>query len=166
MTITTILAGDTFTHTLENDDYDGTYTAHLKLRGASTINIAGTKSDGVYTFTETAANTAAWTVGKYLYVIYVSDGTTEKTLETGSVDIEYRPDLNPASDIRTHAEKTLDAIEAVIEGRATVDQQSYTIKGRTLTRMSLDDLLKFRQIYRNEVRREQGKTRRKILVRM
>ena len=61
--------------------------------------------------------------------------------------------------IRSHANVVLDAIEAVIENRATIDQQSMAIAGRSLSRMSIDDLLNFRNQYKNEYLRELKKAR-------
>jgi hypothetical protein len=60
-------------------------------------------------------------------------------------------------DPRSHARKTLDAIEAVVEGRATKDQQAYTIGGRSLQRMPIKDLMYFRGVYRAEVYAEESR---------
>ena len=62
-------------------------------------------------------------------------------------------------DSRTHAQKTLDAIKAVIEKRASLDQQEYSIHGRQLKRMTIDELLKFRVVYEREVANEIVKER-------
>ena len=48
----------------------------------------------------------------------------------------------------------LDGIEAVLENRASQDQMSYSIAGRSLSRMSIDDLLTFRARYRAEYLKE------------
>jgi hypothetical protein len=45
----------------------------------------------------------------------------------------------------------LDAIEAVIENRATLDQQEYTIGSRHLKRMTAAELIEFRDKYRGLV---------------
>ena len=50
----------------------------------------------------------------------------------------------------------LDAIEALIEGRATKDVSSYSIAGRSLTRMTPDELVKWRSTYRAEVARQRN----------
>jgi hypothetical protein len=63
-------------------------------------------------------------------------------------------------DDRSHARKVLDAIEAVIENRATLDQQEYTIGSRHLKRMTVAELIEFRDKYRGESRR------RRMLERM
>ena len=48
----------------------------------------------------------------------------------------------------------MDNIEAVLENRATQDQMSYSIAGRSLSRMSVDDLLTFRDRYKTEYNEE------------
>jgi hypothetical protein len=55
------------------------------------------------------------------------------------------------ADPRTHAEKMLTKIEALLEGRADADVQSYSIAGRSLTKMTPDELVKWRNYYRSEV---------------
>jgi len=56
-------------------------------------------------------------------------------------------------DTRTHARRTLDALEAWIERRdATVAE--YTIGDKQMRYISISDLLKLRQIYRAEVEAE------------
>ena len=51
---------------------------------------------------------------------------------------------------RSHSKIVLDSIEAVIEGRANMDQSSMSIAGRSLSRMSIDELLTFRDRYKAE----------------
>jgi hypothetical protein len=48
----------------------------------------------------------------------------------------------------------LDAIEALIEGRATADVSTYSINGRSLTKLSIDELQKWRGVYRAEYNAE------------
>ena len=59
----------------------------------------------------------------------------------------------------SHAQTVLDAIEAVIENRASLDQQSYTIAGRRLDRMPIADLLMLRDRYKAEVFKEEVEAR-------
>lgn len=47
----------------------------------------------------------------------------------------------------THNRRVLAAINALLEGKATKDVQSYEIKGRQLEKMSLEDLLKWKAVY-------------------
>ena len=53
----------------------------------------------------------------------------------------------------------LDAIEAVIENRATLDQERYRINDRELWRTPVTELIKLRQRYRAEVQAEKNAER-------
>ena len=48
----------------------------------------------------------------------------------------------------------VDAVEAVLENRASMDQQSMSIAGRSLSRMSITDLMTFRDRYKAEYLKE------------
>ena len=48
----------------------------------------------------------------------------------------------------------LDSLEAVISNRANIDQSSMSIAGRSLSRMSVDELLTFRNRYKAEYLKE------------
>lgn len=161
----TIYAGDTLTLNYTFDGYDpATYDIWIALRGnkvavidikTGTSGVTVTESGQEFQITVTATATAAWTAGKYSYAIYMTTSTTRDTVETGTVEIKQNiAALTIASDVRSHAKKTLDAIEAVIEGRASRDDMRYQIGGRMLERMTITDLLKFRDIYRAEYNRE------------
>jgi len=52
----------------------------------------------------------------------------------------------------THVTTVLANVQAVIEGRATSDQQAYTIAGRSLQKMPIADLLMLRDRYKSELR--------------
>jgi hypothetical protein len=104
-----------------------------------------------------AATSAAIAAGVYAWQARVTKLTESYTVDTGETKV--LPDLfagtaSAASDQRTHARTTLEAIEAVIEGRATTDQQEYTIGTRSLKRIPIAELLSFRDRYRMAVARE------------
>ena len=72
--------------------------------------------------------------------------------------ITITPDLINAPvgfDGRTPNQIALDAIEAVIAQRATLDQERYRINNRELYRTSIPDLIKLRDHYVRLVKREQ-----------
>jgi len=55
----------------------------------------------------------------------------------------------------SHPRKVLNAINAVIEKRATTDHDAYTVaNGLSVTRMKITELLAWKTFYENEVRRE------------
>ena len=76
----------------------------------------------------------------------------QENLPFFTVNPDYRSGTSTAAfDDRTHARTVLDAIEAVIESRATKDQERYSIAGRELWRTPIPTLLKLRQHYKAEV---------------
>ena len=62
----------------------------------------------------------------------------------------------------THARKTLNAINAVIEKRATSDHQSYAINGMAVTKMKIDELLAFQRVYQRKVAKEENPNRKRF----
>ncbi|PKG51261.1 hypothetical protein CXF87_10240 [Halomonas sp. MES3-P3E] len=137
------------------------WSATLILRGAQSIDLASQPDGKLHTFTTAADVTASWKPGDYWYSLRVTDGTEVYEVETGTLTVD--PDLAAVSEFdgRTHAERTLQAIEAVIEGRASKDQDSYRINNRELRRTSISQLLKLRDVYRQEVRRLRASRRGK-----
>lgn len=136
----------------------------LYMRGPAVINMVAQADGTGHTFTATAADTAAWVPGIYSYVIRASNGGDVRQVEATTVEV--LPDLAASTtpdDLRSHARKTLEAIEAILEKRATRDQERYTIEGqngrRELWRTPIADLLKLRDAYRAEVRREDAAAR-------
>lgn len=162
---TTIAAGVTFERDVILADYpapDWVLSAHL--RGSAAINITATADGTGHKFTVAAATTAGWAPGVFSYVARVTKGAEVHQVEVGTLEI--LADLAAVEapfDGRTHAKRTLDAIQAVIEKRATQDQQKYTINNRELWRTPIADLLKLRDTYRTEVRRETATARGKSL---
>jgi len=107
--------------------------------------------------------------GEYNYRVTATNKTTttiKRTLLTGRVkiiDLTYK----------SHARKVLDAIEATIEGTASVAQSEMTINGRSIKYQSPEQLFILRSIYKREVANEEASDRinsglgnkNKILVR-
>lgn len=123
----------------------------LKASGAN-FSITCTADGSSFVVNVSAATTAALTAGKYSWAAEVTGGSTEAyEVDRGTLTVLPRYDQASALDDRSHARKALDAIEAVIESRATIDQQEYTIGSRTLKRMTGEELLKFRDYYRAQV---------------
>jgi len=146
-------AGVTFRATVPLPVYPAPkWSVDLILRGPGQIDLASVDDGENHTFHATAATTKGWVPGRYHYELRVSDGSDVVTVETGETRIA--PDLatQPVGfDGRDHVRKVLDAVEAVIENRATIDQQSYQINNRSLQRTPLAELLSLRAKYRAEL---------------
>ena len=134
-----------------------TLTYELTINGGGTpITLTATLSGTEYLIEVAAATTAGYAAGDYSWSALITrDSDSERDrVAAGTLTIAPDPAISTA-DPRTHARVTLDAIEAVIEKRATKDQESYSIAGRSLSRMNIADLLTFRDQYRSEVKREE-----------
>jgi hypothetical protein len=168
-----ITAGDTVTWTRVDpeytiEEYTLTYIGLTTSHGFSIIASAGAG----YTFSVSLAPslTTSLTSGVYHWWAFMAKGSGT-ALERYQVDegtIEIKPNwaslVAAGVDIRSHVKRTLDAIEAAIEGRATAAQKSYTIAGRAIEFWSLTDLFELRDRYRAEYAGELGRITR-LLVR-
>lgn len=152
-----VRAGDTWKWTKSLPDYPASaWTLKYRFKNATTgFEITASASGDAYSVTVAAATTAAYASGSYSWIAWVEGGTSEKyTVDTGvcTVDPDYRSGTaSVALDDRSHARKVMDSIEAVIEGRASKDQERYQIAGRELIRTPIPILLKLRQHYKAEV---------------
>ena len=119
------------------------------------FTIAATEADSTYLVEITSAVTANLVAGDYQWAAFIIRSSDSQRVVVDQGRTEILPNLqNTTADLRSHAKKVLDAIEAVLENRASQDQMSYSIAGRSLSRMSIDDLMTFRNRYRAEYLRE------------
>ena len=132
------------------------WMAMLIMRGPGVIDITGTADEDWHVFEASAEDTASWAPGRYWYELRVSDGTAVHAAESGH--IEVRPDLAAATtgyDGRSHVRRVLDAVEAVLENRASLEQQRYRINDRELWRTPVMELQQLRSRYLAELAREE-----------
>jgi hypothetical protein len=137
----------------------------LVLRGPQAIDLAGTADGDTHVLAADAATTAAWNAGAYWFSLRVTDGTDVVEVDAG--ELRITPDLASEAagyDGRSHAQRVLTAIEAVIEGRATRDQERYRINNRELQRTPISDLIRLRDRYREEARRERAAAKGQSLL--
>lgn len=126
------------------------------LRGPSSADITATVDGADYEATLPAPATP----GEYFLQGYVTLGARRTTIYNGNLTIT--PDLSAVTsdtyDGRSPNKKILDAIDAVIAGRATRSDSEYEIDfggtRRRLKSVSLDELAKMRGIYAGKVWRE------------
>jgi hypothetical protein len=76
-------------------------------------------------------------------------------LSSTRVRFEIAEDLDSNnSDPRTHAQIMLEKIKSLLEGKADVDVANYSVAGRSLTKLSFDELIKARDYYQEEFNKE------------
>ena len=136
-----------------NTSHSMTFMARSGTGANVEFSIAASNSGDDYLFSASSAATSAFVAGLYHYQIEILETSSNNRLilDQGELDVTVDLDVN-AVDPRTHAEKMLQKIEAVLENRADADVSSYSIAGRSLTKMSPEELLTWRDNYRREVK--------------
>ena len=132
----------------------------LLLRGPSAIEVISTPAGSAHQIQASAATTGDWLQGQYIYSLRATKGDDVFEIENGRVSVGSSfANISAGTDVRHQAERTLANIEAVIENRATQDQQRYVIGNRELWRTPIPELLQLRAHYRATVRRLRAKER-------
>lgn len=129
----------------------------VPMNGGTIKSITATNSDGEFLLSQTSAQSGGWDAGVYSFTATMtrtSDGLVA-TVCSGHLKVKPNP-LTSTADTRTQARRTLEAIEATIEGRASKDADAYTIEGRSITRTPVEDLIRLRSLYAGIVRREEN----------
>lgn len=150
---------------LDIDFTDTGYSLKYVIQQVGSTNVE-IEIDGVYTqltdkqywvFEVPSATSEAWdelTVdANYRWDLVLTKTATsdDAVLQSGFLKI-----FQSTSDRRSHAEIMVAKIDSIIEGRADNDVDSYSIKDRSISRMSIDDLIKWRAYYVDEINRTGG----------
>lgn len=163
-----IYAGDSLSFDV---DYSSSVSSSISslsyaLRGSGLppIDLTATSSaSGGHSLSVSAAITAGWTTGSYTWHARATcaDGTVS-TVNTGTVEVMPSMSIESDYDGRSFAKKMIDAIEIVMSGRATNDINQYSIGGRSITKMTPEELIKWRQHFLIEYQREQIQERARL----
>jgi hypothetical protein len=141
------------THSME-------YVARITAGGNTEIKVAATETNGTYVFEVDSATSAGYVAGFYHWQLEVTETASGNrvVIERGTFTAVEDLDVNGA-DPRSHAEIMITKIESVLQGKADADVASYSINGRSLTKMSFTDLIDARNFYRQEHAKELQKER-------
>ncbi len=127
-------------------------------QGGSEINITATGQTDHYLIQVASTVTANYTPGDYHWqaeIVRNSDSARHVISRGHSIVI---PDLDVNNaDPRSHAEVMLSKIESLLSGKADSDVSNYSIQGRSLTKMSLAELMEAREAYDGLVKAEKAK---------
>ena len=162
----TLYLGDRWTWKRTNlTDYPvASYALTYNFRTDASTAFAITASEATdpeeYLVEVASATTAAYTAGLYYWSAFITRSSDSERIQVsnGQTDIKVNR-ATSATDPRSEARIVLEAIEAVIQKRASVDQSSMSIAGRSLSRMTPDELFKYRNEYAYKVRMEIYKQR-------
>ena len=148
---------DDLTTDYPTDSYSLSYEFHEDSGGGGShkFTITATEANSTYYIEVPAATSADYDKGDYIWAAYITRTSDSERIQIDEGKTTLLPNLaNTNADLRSHAKIVLDAIEAVIQGRATIDQSSMSIAGRSLSRLTIDELMTFRDRYKAEYLKE------------
>lgn len=134
------------------------YVARITGGGSSEIKLAGTEGADYYLFTVDSATSADFLPGKYHWQLEITQTSSGNRIVVDIGDFDAIPDMDVnQADPRIHAEIMIDKIESILEGKADSDVSSYSIAGRSLNKMSFEELMTARDRYKGELVRHENK---------
>ena len=127
--------------------YAMSWTARLESNGGTSFSATVTEVDDYYKFTLDNSATGGYTTGDYFWVLKVtqSSDSEELIIDSGKITVKDNY-FGSTGDTRSHAKIMLDKIESILEGRADADVSSYSIQGRSLSKISINELLQWRRL--------------------
>lgn len=117
----------------------------------SAIEVTGSSSGMAWAFVMTGAETSGLARGANIAdLVAVRDSDSETTvLSTKTFNV-----TETDADRRSHARVMIQKIESILENRADDDVSQYSIKNRSITKMSVKELTDWREFYRSELASE------------
>ncbi|MCH9836032.1 hypothetical protein K0U83_10240 [bacterium] len=140
--------------------YSAQYVARISGGGSTEFTVVATEAGGTYLFTIPSATSSGFTAGDYhwqLEIVRTSD-SSRIVIQRGDWSAIVDLDDN-GSDPRSHAQIMIGKIESILQGKADSDVGSYSIAGRSLTKMSFAELMDARDLYKAEFQQEVVKDR-------
>ena len=141
-------------------DYDPSshsmvWEASLQTNGSTRFSATVTESGTEYTFTLDNSATSGYTAGDYVWFLKVLQTSDSETLIIDSGKITVKDNFfATTTDTRSHAKIMVDKLESLLEGKADADVSSYAIAGRSLNKLTVEELIKWRDYYKAEYQRE------------
>lgn len=150
-----LIAGDTAKWLRQLSDFPasvGWVLTYRLVNAGHAYSFSGSASGDDHLINVAAATTAAWVAGDYSWRAQVALAGEVYTVASGQIVIE--PAFSAAIDARSTARQTLDAVEAMLQGRASSGVAEYQIAGRQLRHIPIPELLTLRDRLRMDVARE------------
>ena len=166
------ISGDFVTWKITDTDFpasDSWVLTYSFVKSDELIELTATASGADHLIEISGASTAAYSAGKYSWQGRFTKTTQIYTRRSGKTEIlpNFATQTDGYDD-RSFAKTCLDAIETVLEGKATEDVLSYSIQNRSLSKFSHEELIAARDKYKAEWIGEEvaaGRKSRKVKVR-
>ena len=128
-----------------------TLTYYLRKDGATATSFSAAADGDTHLVTVAAATTAGYAAGVYDIIGVVVKAAEKYVVFDGIFEVLTNPATAGAYDPRTHARRVLDLIEAAMEGRIPNGMESYTIGGRSINKIPLNQLRELWEKYKQDV---------------
>jgi hypothetical protein len=125
------------------------------------FDVAASPKVDHYHVSLSSKETTLYKAGTYWWQATLTrDGSDDwHIVDEGSLLVKENLALTKKYDGRSHVKQVLDALESTILGKASRDQMGYSIAGRSISRLSPAELLKWRDLYKAEYAREASQER-------
>lgn len=134
--------------------YTAEYVARITGGGSTEIKMpqSASSTDDYYLFTVSSDTSTAFLPGLYHWQLEITQTSSGNRIVVDTGDFTAIPDMDSnQADPRIHAEIMVDKIEALLQGKADSDVANYSIAGRSLTKLSFQELLDARDHYKREI---------------
>lgn len=143
-----------------NTAYTLTYKARIAGGGFPNISLTATASGDNYLVTITSAASAEFVVGDYKWQSFITRNSDSAKVLLGEGEWKVVSDVGASTaDFRTHAAIMVAKIESLLIGKADADVANYSIAGRSLTKLTMAELIEARDMFKAEVVKEQAEDR-------
>ena len=127
-------------------------TYYLRKSGVTATSFSAAADGDSYLVTVAAATTAAYASGVYDFIGWVVKGTEKFEVFNSVIEVLPNPTNTSAYDPRSHARRVMELIEAAMEGRIDAGQmESYSIGGRSISKIPLNQLRELWEKYKQDV---------------
>ena len=135
--------------------YSMVWEASLESNGSTRFSATVTESGTEYTFTLDNSATAGYTAGDYIWFLKVLQTSDSETLVIDSGKLTVKDNyFATTGDTRSHAKVMVDKLESLLEGKADADVSSYSIAGRSLNKLTVEELIKWLDHYKAKYQKE------------
>ena len=151
-----IAAGVTATWQVSLSDYPAsTWTlVYTLINSAAKISITATANGVDHLVSVAPATTAGYTAGTYNWQATATDGVDTHVVREGCMEVVALFSAQSTLDARSHAAIMVDAIEAMLQGRASDEQRKFKIGDTEVEYLSPAEIQEWLNFYRNELSAE------------
>jgi hypothetical protein len=136
-------------------------TYYFKRADAQFQAVAAADGIGGHVVSIAAADNGAYTSGVYVWIALVSNAGVVHEVDTGTIDVLPNIANTEVLDTRTQAQQNLEMIDAYLANANNLAAATYTIAGRSLSRIARAELREERNYWAAKVAAEQRAERQR-----